>query len=206
MKCVPDIINDMNWLAHFFLSEQSARFRIGNVLPDIIGPRAIDALADDYRRGAALHHVIDDFTDLHPVVHRSIARFAGAPELRHLGGVLTDMFYDHLLAQDWPVYSPGVPLADFAAQIYGGIRTHVDELPEAAQARLNLMCAHDWLVSYGDAGKMRLALQRMGARLRRPVDLSMAMPAFEKSRVEFARDFAEFFPQLIEHVSKQQIT
>lgn len=190
----------MNWLAHFLLSEASPRFRIGNVLPDIIGPRAIAALAPEYGRGAACHHAIDDFTDSHPVVHRSIARFSGVPELRHMGGVLTDMFYDHLLAQNWAAHSPGVALADFARQIYGDIKTHEHELPEAARNRLRLMREHDWLTSYRDAAKIRLALQRMGARLRRPVDLSIAMPVFEGARVEFAKDFAEFFPQLAHYV------
>lgn len=192
----------MNWLAHFLLSEPSPRFRIGNVLPDIIGPAAISKLDAEYRRGAACHHAIDDFTDSHAVVHRSIARFAGVPGLRHMGGVLTDMFYDHLLAQEsnWAKYSPGVTLEDFVAAIYGDIRAHAHELPEVARERLRLMCEHDWLVSYRDAAKIRVALQRMGTRLRRPVDLSIAMPVFEAARTGFANDFAEFFPQLAGHV------
>ncbi|AWI10203.1 ACP phosphodiesterase [Ereboglobus luteus] len=194
----------MNWLAHFLLSEPSPRFRIGNVLPDIIGPAAISSMDIEYRRGAACHHAIDDFTDSHAVVHRSISRFAGVPELRHMGGVLTDMFYDHLLAQDcfWKKYSPAVSLPDFAAQIYDGIRALEHELPDAARSRLRLMCEHDWLVSYRDIEKIRLALQRMGSHLRRPVDLSVAMPVFERVREAFSNDFAEFFPQLVKHVSE----
>ncbi|MDF9828119.1 acyl carrier protein phosphodiesterase [Ereboglobus sp. PH5-5] len=196
----------MNWLAHFLLSEPSPRFRIGNVLPDIVGPALISGMDIEYRRGAACHHAIDDFTDSHAVVHRSISRFAGVRELRHMGGVLTDMLYDHLLAQDcfWAKYSPSVPLPDFAAQIYDGIRAREHELPGAARSRLRLMCEHDWLVSYRDAGKIRLALQRMGARLRRPVDLSVAMPVFERAREAFSNDFAEFFPQLVRHVSEME--
>lgn len=195
----------MNWLAHFYLSEPTPRFRIGNVLPDIIGPAAISMLAPEYRRGAACHHRIDDFTDSHPVVYRSIARFSAEPTLRHCGGVLTDIFYDHLLAQNWSHHSP-LPLPDFAAQIYSEIRAHSDELPKEASARLALMCEHDWLYSYREPENIRLALQRIGARLRRPIDLSVASPIFEAARTEFADDFTEFFPQLATHVRPSQKT
>src|SRR5438045_1806563 len=74
----------MNWLAHIHLSEPSAAFRLGNVLPDMVGARELAALPAEFQRGAKCHHRIDAFTDVHPRFRQSVARLSSRS--RRVGG------------------------------------------------------------------------------------------------------------------------
>ncbi|WP_395734591.1 hypothetical protein [Prosthecobacter sp.] len=62
----------MNWLAHLYLSEPEVEFRVGNLLPDWVGPWEMVGLAEGFQRGIARHRRIDAFTDAHPVVRREV--------------------------------------------------------------------------------------------------------------------------------------
>ena len=43
----------MNWLAHVVLSEPTPRFRVGNILPDILGLRELAPLGEDFEASQA---------------------------------------------------------------------------------------------------------------------------------------------------------
>ena len=101
----------MNYLAHLFLSEDIPEGRIGNFLGDFVKTSPLDQYPLLMRRGIALHHKIDLYTDTHSVVHTSIKRIT--PDRRRYAGVLIDVFYDHFLAVHWSQYS-AIPLHDFA--------------------------------------------------------------------------------------------
>src|SRR4051794_20998713 len=117
----------MNWLAHLFLSESSPGFRLGNLLPDLVGPEQLRGLPPDVMRGIECHRHIDAFTDRHPIVRESIGRLSGT--YRRFGGILMDVFYDHFLATEWARYSK-VPLDAFAADVYKSFETLPVAVPE----------------------------------------------------------------------------
>src|ERR1700712_1467061 len=102
----------MNWLAHTFLSEPDAEFRLGNLLADMIKRDDRAKLPARFLAGMHQHKVIDAFTDSHPIVHRSRARIRG--NYHHTRGIIIDVFYDHFLSLAWDQYCPQ-PLADFAS-------------------------------------------------------------------------------------------
>jgi len=187
----------MNWLAHLLLSEPTPAFRIGNLLPDFVRPPMLAGLPLDFQRGIECHRRIDAFTDSHPVVRRSTSRFD--PPYRRFAGILVDVFYDHYLARNWTAHA-SMPLATFVTEVYVGIESHRDQLPALAYARLTQMKSHDWLSSYGDLSGIEMALQRIGMRLRRPVDLAAAISVLDRNYEAFRADFQEFFPQLRAHV------
>src|SRR5438445_178705 len=105
----------MNWLAHLHLSEPSAAFRLGNLLPDMVGARELAALPAEFQRGAKCHHRIDAFTDVHPKFRQSVARLS--PRFRRFGGIIVDVCYDHFLAADWAAHSE-VPLGESVDEFY----------------------------------------------------------------------------------------
>ncbi len=188
----------MNWLAHLLLSKPTPAFRIGNLLPDFITPARIAALPEEFRHGAACHRRIDAFTDAHPVVRRSMARVG--PHHRRFAGVLVDVFYDHILAHDWPSHA-GVPLPAFAAEIYDGFRSQRPLLPDDLNTRFDLMIEHDWLCGYRELAGIRAALARLSSRLRRPFDLAVATDILARHHGDFRADFNAYFPQLRAHVA-----
>jgi acyl carrier protein phosphodiesterase len=186
----------MNWLAHLLLSEPTAAFRIGNLLPDFVKPPLLEGLPVDFQRGIACHRRIDAFTDAHPVVRRSMDRFA--PPFRRFAGILVDVFYDHFLAVEWPAHA-STPLTDFVAEVHAGIELHREDLPSLAYERLTQMKSDNWLCRYGDLPGIETTLRRLSARLRRPFDLAGAVPVLDREYDAFRADFTEFFPQLRVH-------
>lgn len=187
----------MNWLAHLLLSEPTAGFRIGNLLTDLVSPIQLAHLPDDFQRGIICHRRIDTFTDAHPVFRRSARRFPFP--WQRFGGVLTDIFYDHLLASDWQRHCD-IPLEDFVAEIYAEIESLHDLIPSEAHVPLQQMRLRNWLCSYREIDGIRDVLARTSRRLRRPLDLASAVGHFELYRAEFEADFATFFPQLRAHI------
>jgi acyl carrier protein phosphodiesterase len=189
----------MNWLAHCLLSEPSAEFRIGNLLPDLVGREELKQLPSIYTAGIECHRRIDQFTDSHPVVRRSINRLRS--EHRRFGGIAIDLFYDHFLAVDWHRHCPA-PLDTFLRETYASFESHRADLPAEAFDVLQRMAAEDWLGSYRTMDGLRLALKRIGARLRRPTDLSVCVGNLDTQYEAFQADFTEFFPQLVTHVAR----
>ncbi|MDR3401844.1 MAG: ACP phosphodiesterase [Chthoniobacter sp.] len=189
----------MNWLAHLYLSEPTAAFRLGNLLPDLVSATALAGLPGEFQAGILCHRQIDAFTDRHPVFRRSVQRLG--PPFRRFGGVLVDIFYDHILARDWESFA-AVPLPEFAAEVYASFDTQWVHVPAEARPRLEAMCRTDWLCAYRDVATISEALTRIGGRLRRPTDLAAAVPILVREYELFRADFAEFFPQLIAHVTQ----
>ncbi len=187
----------MNWLAHVLLSESCPRFRVGNILPDVLGMQSLAPLGADYQRGIDCHHAIDAFTDEHPVFARSRRRFHAG--YRRFSGILVDVFYDHVLAAQWREHA-GVPLADFVSGFYADLAVVRDELPESIHPLLDHLRREDWLGSNVSLDGPRGALHRVERRLRGRADLSGAVAVFERERAGLEADFSAFFPDLVARV------
>jgi acyl carrier protein phosphodiesterase len=187
----------MNWLAHLYLSDDNAEFRVGNLLPDLIRKRQLIDLPEAFQRGIRRHRQIDAFTDAHPRVRSCVARFP-AP-YRRFGGILTDVYFDHLLARDWRRYS-AVPLPGFIEDVYRDIGRCLPEIPREACLPLERMRQEDWLGSYHQLAGITEILKRIGSRFRRPFDLTGSLPSFQEQEAAFSADFHAFFPDMIARV------
>ncbi|RYD71732.1 MAG: DUF479 domain-containing protein [Verrucomicrobiaceae bacterium] len=187
----------MNWLAHLLLSEQTPECWMGSLLPDFLRDPELQMLPLEFRRGIRLHRAIDSFTDSHPVVLQSRRRVP--PPFRRYAGIVIDMFYDHLLATQWERYSE-VDFEEFTSAIYAGLQRQCANIPDHARERMEWMIREDLLGSYRKREGIRWALERIGCRLKRPVDLGGATALLEEANAEFLRDFDLFFPQLHAHV------
>ncbi len=189
----------MNWLAHLHLSEPDAAFRLGNLLPDMVSREALAGLPEAFRPGVDRHYRIDAWTDTHPLVRAGFVRFQ--PPMRRFAAILTDVFFDHFLSTDWEHFSD-VPLPELIAEVYGSFDSHARHIPEEARPVLARMREQDWLGSYGSLQGISTTLRRMSRRFRRPVDLTLAMPALEEHYEAFRADFRVFFPGLREAVEQ----
>lgn len=187
----------MNWLAHLLLSEPTPAFRVGGILPDLVSMAALEGLPMEFQRGIERHRQVDAFTDAHPIVRRSVQRIQ--PPLRRFGGILVDIFYDHFLSRDWHLYSD-TPLPVFVAECHAAFDATQTHLPPAVFEPLARIRAGNWLISYGDTAGLAQTLQRLGSRIRRPVDFAPAMMMLESDYDSFHADFAAFFPEIKEHL------
>jgi acyl carrier protein phosphodiesterase len=188
----------VNWLAHLLLSEPNSGFRVGNLLPDLINVSDRTQIPAVFHRGMESHRRIDAFTDAHPMVRRSINRTS--KPYRRLAPILVDVFYDHFLSVRWEQYSP-VPLGQFVREAYDSFAEQRDLLPPLVGDALQRMRDENWLESYRDLAGVRLTLERMSRRFRRPVDLAGGVAELERHYADFGADFDVFFPELQQHVA-----
>ena len=195
----------MNWLAHAFLSKPDIKFRLGNLLADLVKGRDRAAMPPAFLDGIRQHQAIDAFTDTHQAVHRSRARIGG--DFRHATGILVDVFHDHFLALDWERYAPE-PLDSFTARLYAEIREHPIELPAEARAAVERMLADDRLGSYrrldGIEASLRRVSLRLEARTGRDFGLERGIAELVAHFEGLRADFAGFFPQLVAHIGQRQ--
>lgn len=187
----------MNWLAHLLLSEPTPAFRVGGILPDLVSAAVLENLPMEFQRGIERHRQVDAFTDSHPIVRRSVQRIQ--PPLRRFGGILVDIFYDHFLSRNWHIYSD-IPLPVFVAECYAAFDATQTHLPPAVFDQLARIRAGNWLLSYGHTAGLAHTLQRLGSRIRRPVDFAPAMMMLESDYDSFHADFMAFFPRIKEHL------
>lgn len=189
--------NDMNFLAHLYLSSDEPEALLGSILPDLVRGRLKPDLPTIVRQACQMHQAIDLYTDHHPLFAQSRDRFR--PTAGRLAGVVADIFYDHLLASRWRQYHPA-PLADFAQATYRALRRCERWLPQDSRHVLERMIEHDWLTAYSRMSGMTRTLQGMSHRLttrfNRPIDLSPCVHAYVKHQQALRADFECFFPQV----------
>jgi acyl carrier protein phosphodiesterase len=121
--------------------------------------------------------------------------------------VMVDIFYDHLLAKNWQLYST-VPLAEFSQNIYQILRANQPLLPARLQHMLPYIIGEDWLTSYREIGAIDRALNRIANRLLkrfgRDNSLLNSIEELEANYQQLESDFHNFFPDLIDYVKTQR--
>lgn len=176
----------MNFLAHALLAGDEPALIVGGVVGDWIKGPLPGALPDDLAQGVALHRAIDSFAETHPAFQQSRTRISAAR--RRYAGVFVDIFYDHLLAQNWATLD-GRPLADYCATVYALVENRLPELPASGHAALRLMASEDWLSSYARIEGIADVLARMSRRARQPNPLAYGEQEFLADVAGFSADF-----------------
>jgi acyl carrier protein phosphodiesterase len=178
----------------------------GGVAADFVRNPELHLLEPDVLRGVMLHRLIDGFTDRHLITHRSISRVSR--DMGWYGGIVIDIYYDHILARDWHQYSPE-SLADFAARSYRVLEERHVVLPEDARDFIRKFVDEDRLNRYATVEGIADTLARVSRVIakripNRPIWLPDAMPLLITRDAEFAADFHEFYPELMAFVAERK--
>jgi acyl carrier protein phosphodiesterase len=184
----------MNYLAHLYLAGDDPGLVLGSLLGDFVKGRLEGQYDEPVIRGIRLHRHVDTFTDSHPVPRASRNRFA--PPWRRFAGVIVDVCYDHFLARHWPRFAD-TPLDEFSSGVYGILRDNHQRLPPRLQVFAPRLIHGHLLGSYRDLEGVERALRRLSRRLRRPVDLSLAMGQVQSRYAGLEADFLQFFPEVV---------
>lgn len=201
----------MNFLAHTLLAGADEADRIGGLLGDFIKGPLPAGLPPALASGVALHRAIDGYADRHPAFLASRARVSS--RRRRVAGVLVDLFYDHLLARDWPgepasrtepsgtateTGDARPPLAVYTAAIYAALPAYLHALPAPARAVAERMCREDWLTHYRNPAAVARAIDQMSIhRLKRANPLAGGFEEFLADPDGFAADFRAFLPDAL---------
>ena len=183
----------MNFLAHILLAPDTES-RVGALLGDFVRNSSAAEFGAVIHREILLHRKIDAYTDSHPLVLAAKARFR--PKTRRFAGILLDVYYDHLLARDWPRYCPR-SLPDFVGHFYADSERFRSRFPPDFERAFTHMVANDWLGSYREFAGVRVTMQRIG--MRRPkfaAPLIEGLTDLETHGPEIAKTFPRFFEDL----------
>ena len=191
----------MNFLAHCFLSGPHEEVLIGNFIGDHVKGNKLMDYPEAVVAGIRLHRQIDSFTDSHPVVEQSKKRVR--PRFRKYAPVIVDMYYDHLLARNWPLYSQ-IELKAYAAGVYKLLGQQKEILPERTLRMLPHFTRHDWLSGYASLDGLDNVLHGMARRTSFKSNMEQAAPFLELHYEEFGVEFQLFFPEL-QHFVMQQL-
>ena len=189
----------MNYLAHIALAGDNPQHQVGGLLGDFVrGPLGRGEFPAAVEAGIRAHRKLDHYVDQQPELRLFLQRFESP--MRRYAGIVADVFYDHLLARDWLRYYQQ-PLGDFCQTFYRHLGSFNNELPPRAQQFLERAPSIGWLESYAQAEHLRVILQRIGERLRRPVALQEALPIITAHLDAIDEEFHQLYPRLQTFVS-----
>jgi acyl carrier protein phosphodiesterase len=199
----------VNYLAHAYLSFGIPEIVVGNLISDFIKGKKQFEYPDSIRTGITLHRAIDTYTDAHPVTRQAKSYFRSAYGL--YSGALTDVVYDHFLANDPVPFPPtllpndpdvippggqGEALAAFAQLTYQRLAAREAIFPEQFARIFPYMRDQNWLYHYRfKEGIFRsfAGLSRRAAYMEGP---EQACRLFEAHYGELEACYSEFFPAL----------
>lgn len=162
----------MNFLAHLWLADRAELPLAGAILGDVLRGELPAQMPAALGQSVMLHRRVDAATDRHPQVRA--ARAAFAPGARRYAGIVLDLAYDYVLAQDWPRYSPE-SIEDFTRRASQDVAASADWFEHAGRTAPRAAAFAELLLSYRTAAGIEHAARRTAARLRKPQGLLDAM-------------------------------
>lgn len=190
----------MNYLAHFFLSNNDENLIIGNYIADDVKGKAYLDYSPEIQQGILLHRKIDDFTDNHSIVNNS------KELIRHHQNkytpVVMDVFYDYFLANNWSIYSEK-ELLEFTNKIYKTLFKNINVLPSKSKMRLPFMAKSNWLYNYKNISGIEKSLTGLSKRTKYSNNMNNAHHILREKENELNTDFNSFFPELINVVNNE---
>ncbi|NAT38465.1 ACP phosphodiesterase [Pseudomonas syringae pv. actinidifoliorum] len=181
----------MNYLAHLHLGGHRPAQLLGSLYGDFVKGPLPGRFSAELEAAIRLHRRIDAFTDNHPLIKASIARFPA--QRRRYAGIMLDVFFDHCLARDWHRYAD-MPLDAFTRKVYGTLAAE-PQLPERLALIAPRMAAQDWLGSYRDFAVLEQVRERISDVCHDP-RLAGGMQELQALYQPLSADFAEFYPLL----------
>ena len=183
----------MNHLAHTLLAGDDELLQLGGLMGDFVHGQPDPTLPERLIAGIRLHRAIDVYTDSHAEV--AAARALLPPPYRRYGGILLDMWFDHLLARDFPRWSAR-GLESYSSGVRQLLHRHEPLLPPGLLRFRHYMEAHALPAGYARPEEMAAALDGISYRLSRANPVGEALPVLVGLDAPLRVRFEAFFPQL----------
>ncbi|MCX7748786.1 MAG: ACP phosphodiesterase [Clostridia bacterium] len=194
----------MNYLAHIYLSDNTDKNTIGNLLGDFVSKAEDNNFEKPIREGIFTHRMLDSFTDSHPIFLMSKKRISTLN--RRYAGLLIDMFYDHFLAKNWSSYST-MSLEEYTTHFYSILESFSDCLPDRLLNVMPSMVKENWLLSYKEITGIEKALERISKKLSIPNHFLLnSINELTDNYEGLESDFKSFFPYAIEYANQLKLS
>ncbi|MDB4835244.1 acyl carrier protein phosphodiesterase [Cyclobacteriaceae bacterium] len=189
----------MNFLAHFYLSNEDPDWMTGNFFGDMMRKAEWSQLPPAIKQGVLIHFEIDKFTDSHPLVKELKSTLL--KEQQHFSGVVSDIFFDYFLAKYWSIYHT-TPLPEFTKQVYSAIETNSEYFNKKASMTFHYMKKNNWLERYQTIEGIDRILKGMSKRTTYTSNMATASIVLQKNEQVIKNVFDEFFEELTQHIKQ----
>jgi acyl carrier protein phosphodiesterase len=194
-----DNLRLVNYLAHAYLSFNIPDIVVGNLISDFVkGRRKLD-YSPAVQTGITLHRAIDTFTDTHVATRRAKSYFRADYGL--YSGPLTDVAYDHFLANDPLIFPSPFSLSTFARQTYTQLADRSSLFPDRFSRIYPFMRDQDWLSGYRTINGIFASFGGLARRAAYMPPPDQACRLFELHYQDIRDCYTSFFPELKEFAS-----
>jgi acyl carrier protein phosphodiesterase len=190
----------LNFLAHIYLSGDSPEVRIGNIIGDYIKGNHYTSYPELIQQGMLMHRDIDHFTDSNTIVKQTNHLFQ--EKYHKYAGIVTDILYDHFLANLWSNYS-----ADnfnlFIKGVYHLLKDHWEIIPQEMKPFASRCMENNWIKSYAEIDGIGRVLWMMSQRTSLPDESKFAIDVLN-SKYKIIEDmFKDYFPVLVSFIENK---
>jgi acyl carrier protein phosphodiesterase len=205
----------VNYLAHAYLSFSIPEIAVGNLISDFVKGKKKLEYPETIQKGISLHRAIDAFTDAHEITRQAKVFFRQDYGL--YSGALTDVVYDHFLANDPrefpgidaitgpigggpnnPALTDGSGLSAFAEKTYEQLAPFQPLFPEKFARMFPYMRSQNWLYHYRYKEGIYNSFTGVSRRAAYMGSPERACELFEAHYKELGACYAAFFPELKE--------
>jgi acyl carrier protein phosphodiesterase len=112
-----------------------------------------------------------------------------------IGGVITDILYDHLLCLEWEKHTDE-KLSVFIKRSYDHLDTRIHQMPSRVTPVYSHMRAHDWFSRYQTIEGTALSLMQIGERMGFGSSVGESVSVFKQNEGVFIEEFNLFFHEI----------
>jgi len=189
-----NVILQMNFLAHAFLSFDQPHILTGNMISDFVKGKRKFEYPLSIQNGIYLHREIDNFTDFHAATARAKNFFR--LHYRLYSGAFVDIVFDHFLAIDKNQFPQRDSLQNFTQATYHLLEKDSFYFPQTFQKIFPYMKSQNWLYEYHSGEGIRKAFGGLAYRALYFNESDTAFQIFNDHYSELQNCYKEFFPEL----------
>lgn len=187
----------MNFLAHYLLSFRQEPIIIGNFIADFLKGNQHKLQPEGIKNGILVHHVIDNYSDNHPIVRSMWAKLHA--NFGHYGRVINDVYLDHFLSLRWQDYSDN-QLSEDIKIFYNILLSNNDKFNLKISRNVDRIIKTDWFSKYQSMSDLNEVFKSLALRAKFKNNIENSVEVLIENHEEFDKCFNAFFPQLHEHI------
>ena len=184
----------MNFLGHLFFSNNDTELMYANIFGDFVKGKDLSMYPEKIQKGILLHRTIDDYIDHHPKVVELIHHLYGP--LPKIAGIAVDLYFDHLLGQQWDNYSD-IELTTFIQQFNDAPINRTEFPKNDFWQVIDRMKKGEWLKHSASDYGLRKSSEGVSKMISFPNVLHQAPEIFEDNKERIKLTFKEFMEDAI---------
>lgn len=175
--------------------------QLGGFIADFVKGNKKESYPDHVWKGIVLHRKIDEFTDNHPAVREAVNLLR--PAFGRYSAIILDMYFDHILAQNFSKYTNHKSLWAFSVKFSINAILAYTILPERIKRFIVHFAFTNRLYKYRKTSGLYDSLMIMSVYKVKNLKPELCIDFFNKHQTEIIFLFETFYKELSYFVLKE---